>query len=222
MTQGFAGEKSIELDRIQFKIKESFYMKALLKRLSFAMAMLFATSVSAVDYKFSAGGGFNLNFPKVDEDLGDGIDEAVSANLTIAGRTEFVFNEKWSLRTGANIQEKSAKFELDAGSFEGTLEMNLISVGIPLYGQYRVSEDIAFFAGYNADFIINDYCTGDGDVDGCYIIANKKSPVHNLAVGALIKGSDKFDVEINYQHGLSEVYKNIKIHTLQAMALYKF
>lgn len=190
-------------------------------RFLYFLIVLISFSAHSIEHKFSVGGGFNFNYPKTDEDLGD-FEEVVSINLVVGSRSEFVFNEQWSLRTGLNLGEKSAKLEYDKTGFEGDFTIKVIYLSVPVEAQYRINKDIALIGGYVLDQRINEYCNVSGDINDCSLTEDAKSIVHNASLGVLVTGSEKFDVEINYQYSISDVFEDLKLHTLQAMAFYKF
>lgn len=193
-------------------------MRSLLCLMTFLMV-----STAQAESKFYLGAGFNFNIVKTEENLGSGIDEEVSADLTIAGKLETTINEDWLFRTGLWLQEKSAQFSVDSNGIEGDLTINTIYLSIPLNLQYKASNDVGIFGGYVADLRINDYCDADGDFDDCWLEKDSESIVHNATLGVSIKGSERWTVDLSWQQGLSDVIEDgYKTHTFQAMAFYKF
>jgi hypothetical protein len=49
-----------------------------------------------------------------------------------------------------------------------------------------------------------------------------KSITHFATLGTVLHASEKWDLELGYQHGLSEVYDETKVNTIQLMGYYKF
>lgn len=193
-----------------------------MKLLVLVIASLISSAVLA-DTKFSLGGGFNFNTVKTEEDLGDNVDEGVSADLAIAGKVEVDMNEQWLFRTGLWLQEKTAKFEIEIGSFEGDLNYNTIYASVPLTVQYKASDSIGVFGGYIADVRINDYCDTDGDFDSCTIDEDSETIVHLATVGMAINASEKLNIELSWQQGLTDfVEDSLKVNTFQTMLFYKF
>ncbi len=179
------------------------------------------SSAFALDPKFAVGGGLTFNKVETDEDLESGIKEELSAGINVGVRVLAPINEQLSLRTGAYLQEKSAKYSFEDSGFEGDVTARLISAAIPLNLQYQFNEWVSAFGGYVLDYNINAYCNGGGDVDSCSVGYNKQI-VHNATLGASIKGNDKIDVDVSYQHGISDVFEKIKIHTFLAQVFVKF
>jgi hypothetical protein len=191
--------------------------------LSVLMVFAFANLAHAQDHKFSLGGGLNFNMIDAESDLPSGIDEEVSATIALAGKLEFKINEEWAFRTGLWLQEKSAKYSFDTLGFEGDVTAHTIYLSVPLTAQYQIQKDIALFGGYIADIRINDYCKASGDVSSCTIDEDSKSIVHVATAGIAIQARDFLVFEFSYQRGLSDVYENeLKIHSFQGMAFYKF
>lgn len=179
------------------------------------------TSAFALDAKIAIGGG--LTFTKVDtrEDLPGGIDEEIGVGLNIGARVLIPMNEQWSFRTGAYLQEKALRYSIDSSGIEGDITARLIQAAIPLNAQYQFNEWIAAYGGYVLDYNINAYCDASGDFDSCSV-GQSKQIVHNATLGASIKGNDKLDVDVSYQHGLSDIYTKIKGHTFLAQLFVKF
>lgn len=179
------------------------------------------SSAFALDPKFAIGGGLTFNKVETDEDLESGIKEELSAGINVGARVLAPINEQLSVRTGAYLQEKSAKYSFDDSGFEGDVTARLISAAIPLNLQFQFNEWISAFGGYVLDYNINAYCNAGGDVDSC-TVGHYKQVVHNATLGASIKGNDKIDVDVSYQHGISDVFEDIKIHTFLAQVFVKF
>jgi Outer membrane protein beta-barrel domain len=186
------------------------------------VALLVVSSFSAFaqDTKFALGGGLTLNKMDVDGDLGD-FEEEIGVGLNVGARVLHGFNEQWSLRTGAYLQEKAATLSLDKGGIDGELSMRIISAAIPLNAQFKANENISIFGGYVLDYNINEYCNASGDFDSC-TVGETKQIVHHANLGVSVLVNDKVDIDVSYQHGLSEQVENLKIHTLLVQGLVKF
>lgn len=184
---------------------------------------LSAAPAYSVEHEFSLGAGFNFNTIDTEGELGTGVDEEISIDLAIAAKEVVKLNDLWSFRTGLWFQQKSAKYSIDVGSLDGSVTANTLYASIPLNLQYQANKDIAIFGGYIADIRINDYCDADGDVNSCSIDEDSQSIVNVATLGVTITGSKHWNVDLSWQHGLTDTYKDaIKIHTFQAMAFYKF
>lgn len=194
-----------------------------MKHLLFLSLALFFTTSAFSDTKFSLGAGFNFNTIDTEGSLGSGVDEEISIDLSIAGKVEVGINDLWLFRTGLWLQEKSAKYSIDFAGIEGDITSNTSYLSVPLNLKYQASKDIGIFGGYIADVRINDYCSTGGDFNSCTIDEDSRSVVHLATLGVSILGSEKFNVDLSWQQGLTDYYKDlIKMHTFQAMAFYKF
>lgn len=187
-----------------------------------------AFAVDAGQSQFSLGAGLNINFVNANADTGD-FDEEASADLAIAGKFEYGFDDLWSLRTGLWLQEKTASFSINDDDGDSIQDMNgnTIYASVPLNVQLKINKMFSIFAGYIADFRINDYCSESGVyADGCYFSKDTESVVHTATLGASIWGNDKLQVDVSYTHGLTDVVDQkdggYKIHTLAGMLFYKF
>ncbi len=177
------------------------------------LILLSISSVAADDQSFSLGGGLTFSDIETDESLGSSVDEEIGVGLNLGARGLFSLSEGLKFRTGLYFQEKAAKFSIKAPGIEGDLTARIISAAIPLNLQFQVSPMLSLFGGYSADFTINEYCTSSGDLSSCSIGEDAKSIVHNAVVGVSIFGNDKLDVDVSYQHGLTEVLDDLKLHT---------
>lgn len=190
-------------------------------RIFLVVAFLFTVgSALAQDTKFALGGGMTFNKIDVDGSLGD-FEEEIGIGLNVGARVLHGFNEFWSLRTGAYLQEKAATLSYDELGVEGELSVRIISAAIPLNAQYKLNESLSIFGGYVLDYNINEYCKASGDFDSCSV-GNSKQTVHHANVGVSVFVNDKLDIDVSYQHGLTEQMDNLKIHTLLAQGLVKF
>lgn len=175
---------------------------------------------TAPNEKFSLALGAGLLFNQADTDnLSDvenaDVDEEISASLNVGARALYYFNDSVALRTGLYLQEKSAKYSFEYLTFDGEITARFIQAAVPLNLQVKLNDQIAFFGGYSADFHINEYCKTDGDFEsGCYLNEEPKAIVHNANLGISIKGNEKFDIDISYQRGLTDVTGDLKIHSL--------
>lgn len=193
----------------------------LLPLLTLAVLIGAVPAYSFEHHQFSLGVGTNFNMPVTEGDMDDEKDEELSITLAIAAKEELKFNDEWFLRTGLWFQEKSAKLSLDSGL--GDIDATVIYASIPVTVQYKASDLISIFGGYVADIRINDYCTGSGFVESCNFVEDSKSVVHNATVGASFNFSQLLTLDVSWQQGLSDVYKDlIKINTLQTQLFLKF
>jgi hypothetical protein len=169
--------------------------------------------VASVENTFSLGAGFNLNLAP-DNNVAPVLDSEISVRPALGLKSMMRFHEKWSLRSAVIAQSKSARFRARSQGINGDLESKAIYASVPLNLQYRVNEDISVFGGYVADVHINDYCTRDGDYKSCDF-GRANSLVNVATIGTSVMGAT------SYQHGLTEAFEGIKIHTLQVMAFYR-
>lgn len=187
-----------------------------------AFALIVSAPVFAFDATFAAGGGFSFTKAETKDIEDTELDEEISANLNAGVRALFPFSEYWSFRTGLYLQEKSAKYSIDFMGAEGDATFRFIQGAIPLNVQYKLNEKYYSFAGYSADYVINDYCNIEGDVEKCFLQEEPKRIIHNAMIGLGVLANKTLDIEFQYQHGLSEIYDKIKIHALQLQMFYKF
>ncbi len=180
-----------------------------------------APAYSFEHHQFALGAGTNFNMPATEDDL-DNADEELSVTLAIAAKEELKFNDQWYFRTGVWLQEKSAKFSFEILGVDSDITANTIYASVPLNIQFKASDLISIFGGYIADFRINDYCSASGLADSCTIDEDSKSVVHIATAGVAFNFSSLLNLDVSYQHGLSDVYADqIKIHTLAAMLFFK-
>lgn len=186
------------------------------------VVLLIVSSVSAFaqDTNFALGGGLTFNKMDVDGDLGD-FEEEIGIGLNVGARVLHKLNDQWSLRTGAYLQEKAATLSYDKSGIDGELSMRIISAAIPVNAQYKFNENISAFGGYVLDYNINEYCKVSGDFDSCSV-GETKQIVHHVNLGVSVMVNEKLDIDVSYQHGLSEQMEDLKIHTLLAQGLVKF
>lgn len=187
-------------------------------------ALLSAAPAFALEHsQFSLGAGTNFNMPVTEGDLDSGVDEELSVTLSIAAKEELKINDQWYFRTGFWLQEKSAKYSVDLSGFNGSVTANIIYASIPLNLQYKASDLISLFGGYIADVRINDYCSASGDADSCTLDDDSKSVVHVANAGVSFNFSSLLTLDVSWQQGLSDVYKDaLKINTLQTQLFFKF
>lgn len=182
--------------------------------------MLTVTTAFAQDTKFALGGGLTFNKMDVDGSLGD-FEEEIGIGLNIGARVLHDLDGNLAFRSGLYLQEKAATLSLDKGGIDGELSVRIISAALPVNAQYKFNENISAFGGYVLDYNINEYCTTSGDFDTCEV-GESKQIVHHANIGVSVVVNEKLDIDVSYQHGLSEQMENLKIHTLLAQGLVKF
>lgn len=188
-----------------------------------AVTCLALPTAHAIEHhSIAVGGGLNLNNPNL-EDNSDA-DELVSATFALGARELLKINDQWLFRTGLWLQQKSARFEFDDSFFIGDISYTTIYASVPLTAQYQIKKNIGVFGGYIADIRLNDYCDGSGVFDeNCQILKESKSVVHLATIGGSVELNKRVDVNISYQHGLTDVVEDgFKLNTLSIMAFVKF
>jgi hypothetical protein len=186
-----------------------------------ALALMLVSTQAFADINLAIGGGLNFSKPDVDGSPGSGVDEAWNADFTMGAKALFDMNETFKFRTGAFLQQKTAGYDIDISGVEGDLNAKIIYASIPLTVQVEANSNFAFFGGYVLDYAINDYCTAGGDFDSCDV-SGVKQITHIATAGVVLHASEKFDLEASYQHGLSEVYSDVKLNSLQFAGFFKF
>jgi hypothetical protein len=175
------------------------------------------------DTSFSIGGGINRDFAIIEKGYDAHYGLSLSINPVIAGKFEFDINEDWILRTGLWLQRKSASFTYHEGLELGRVTIHTNYVSVPMNIQYQASESVGVFSGYIADFRLGDDCDYGGNLTSCILKGNSESIVHLATVGLSIKASEKINVDMSWQQGLSYVWRGIyKIHSLQVIGFYVF
>ncbi len=184
-------------------------------------AFTVAPAHSLEHHSISVGAGINLNNPdlQVDSDA----DDTISLTPALAVRELLKINEQLFFRTGLWLQQKSARFEI-FDSFYNDVAYTTIYASVPLTAQYQIKNNIAVFGGYIADVRINDYCDGSGVFENsCEILEESKSVVHLATLGGSLAVNKRVDLNVSYQHGLSDVVSDgFKLNTLAVMFMYKF
>lgn len=187
-----------------------------------ALMLISMTAHSAPVTNLSFGGGFNLSKPTVDDDLGEGVDEAYNLDLGVGLKANTAINETVGFRSGLYLHQKTAGFDIDIDGDKGDINGKVIYLSVPLTVQLEANENFAFYGGYILDYAINSYCNAGGDFESCTLNEDAKQITHVATVGTVLHASEKWDLELGYQHGLSEVFDDLKIHAFQLMAYYKF
>lgn len=187
-----------------------------------ALMLISLSAYSAPVTNLSLGGGFNMSKPEVDSDLGDGVDEAYYLDLAIGLKANTAIDETFGFRSGLYLHQKTASFEIDLGADEGDINGKVIYLSVPITVQVEANENFAFYGGYILDYAINSYCTAGGDFESCSLNEDAKQITHVATLGAVLHASEKWDLELGYQHGMSEVFDDLKIHTFQFMGYYRF
>ena len=186
-----------------------------------ALLVLFSSSAFALENSLALGGGLSINGNKNDEDLPADVKDEYSVGYNIGARAILKFSSYWGIRTGLYLQEKSSKYTLKYQGNEGGITARVISASVPVNVQYQMNDQIQAFAGYVADFTINDYCSASGDWDWCTIDSDPKSIVHHANLGLSIKGNHLFDIDLSYQYALSDIYEGLKVHSFLAQVFFK-
>lgn len=181
------------------------------------------TSAFAFAHKeFSAGAGLNMNFVNAESSLGEGVDNGSAVSVAFAAKEIFKIKDQWFLRTGLWLQEKTATIDIFVNGITGSLDYNTLYASIPLTLQHRVRDELSLFGGYIADFRLNDYCEAN-EINTCTINRDSESVVHVATVGASVNLSEKFNLELSYQHGLTDTLSNgFRTNTISLMGFYRF
>ncbi len=97
----------------------------------------------------------------------------------------------------------------------------MLEIAIPLNVQYQFHDNFSAYGGYIVDFPLNTYCKSGGFVTGCTL--NEAGKVtHNLNVGGAFHLTEKFDLELSYQHPMKAVVDDLKIYAWLFQGFYKF
>lgn len=196
----------------------------------FALVMtLLATPVQAIEhYKFAVGTGLNLNNNKTQGDDSEDISSVSSLDLNLAAKEQLKLNDHFLLRTGIWLQEKSARFE-EKGFFDDAYEFSTLYASVPVNLEYMFNKVFSIYAGYIADFRLNDYCKSDDDLNGCALQRESESVVHNATLGVTFNLGNLVALDANYQHALSDTFKDgnhenkfsVKTNTVSLMIFFR-
>ena len=158
--------------------------------------------------------------PNADSDAGS-VDEEYSATIGGGVRALWGLNDSGlSLRSGLFLRQKDAKFE--AGSVDFTLEYLYLSVPLTLHYMFATDggTKAGIFGGAGADLLIDDDCDVDGATSCDYDDGN--DVVVPLIIGFDLMFTEKWGMEVSYEHGLTEVDDDVKLNTFGLAGYYTF
>ncbi len=96
-------------------------------RLIAILFIFLSVSVFADDTPFAIGGGLYWNQTDTSRSLGSGVKEEDSIGFNLGVRGLFKMTEQLSFRTGAYLQEKSAKYGIDVAGVKGAISARVLS-----------------------------------------------------------------------------------------------
>jgi hypothetical protein len=183
--------------------------------------LLASSAVVAQDGVWAVAGGLNFSKPEVDGATGS-VKEAFSANLLIGGRATLPLADAINLRSGLFFGEKTARFHYVLGADSGDISAQTVFLSLPLTLQLELSPKFAVFGGYVVDYNVNSYCKADGAFNSCVLDIPMEDLTHYGTLGAIYHSTEKMDLELSYQHAISETFEDIKVHSFQVLGAFKF
>lgn len=185
------------------------------------LLLSFYASAHSVPLTFSPGGGLSSDLSS--EHLPDNFKLRKNTYFSpVGGMRILVFSGKFKLRTGVFGEYKSVSAErTDPSLFDNDINASALYGVIPLGLQFSPSEKFYTFVGLSPHLLILKSCSNDSaPPQGCgrFSDASKFVNYSQLGFGSSHLG---VDVELNYQHALSDNYDGLKIHSLQIMILGK-
>ncbi len=176
------------------------------------VSMLLLSSFAYADSKVSLMGSLLFNSPELDT---DGADEESALGLGLGVRALMGIQDQLHFRSGAGLVQKNFSVENGAGK---DFDYSFVYLNIPLTLYWKASPQVGFFGGTALNAKLSDDCDGATDCD----LDDTSSIVLPLILGFDFNFNEKLGMEISYEHGLTEVAEDAKIHSAIVSFLYHF
>lgn len=188
---------------------------SIIKLFLFSLSLL-SLNAFALDYETHIGGGLNVDTYK--EDLPGNFelrdDFGFAPTLGVKG-TAFWGNV--GFRSGLFFEWKKVDIEdRDAAPGEDDIRLTAYYLAVPLNLQFNINEKWAIFGGLTPRGLLAKRCEDCGrfDDDPEYFV--------NYSNGGIsYKFNDKWSIDVNFQHGLGDNFKDLKSSTSQVLFLYQ-
>jgi hypothetical protein len=186
-----------------------------------SLLLLIFPILSLADVQYAAGGGVLANENNNNADSKNSVREEASFSWYAGSRILYSAKDAWAVRTGLGFQDKSALYSYKNSTGSGDTRLSSVSLSFPLQVQWQ-QKHVSPFAGYSADFSLNDDCEADGNSNECSLYGDVKSMIHHAVIGASVHLQERWDMDVSYQRALTDSYTDVKIHSLILQIFYKF
>jgi hypothetical protein len=184
------------------------------------LSLLFSQMVAA-DTKLSLFGSVNFNNPEFDDLSGTtNVDEASGVGFGAGLRALMGINNQLHVRSGAGLVQKKAGIEYNVLGMKGETTYTYTYLSIPLALYWKASPQVGFFGGTAMNAKMADDCETSGA--GTCESVGEKSLVFPAIIGFDFNFTDKFGMELSYEHGIMETAKDLRIHSAVASFLFHF
>ena len=178
----------------------------------FILATLTVFAFQANAYEMGLTGGMQSTKFKADT-AGSDVDGVAGYYAGILGFIEA--GDDSYFRTGVFLSQR--KFESDLGA-NSTLEGTLTSLDIPLTYMFMFSEYAGVYGGLKLGLNMSDDCSISNSAATCD--ADAESLYYAADVGGHFRFVPNFGLEVDFNMGLSDIAKDVKLETALAVGLF--
>lgn len=181
-----------------------------------AAVLTLSLSCSALAFEKYIGAGANIDTFKSDLPGGYELEDDMGFSPTI-GMKGLAFWGNIGFRTGLFLEWKDAQVENSAApAGEQSIDLKSYYAVVPLNLQFNINEQWAVFGGLAPRVLLAKTCDDCGrfDDDANYFVNFSNA-------GVTYKFNDKFSMDVNFQHGLSETFDGLKVNTGQLLFFYE-
>jgi|GEM_PF-6103797 len=187
--------------------------------------VLCSLSLPALAQDWSVGLG--LNASKAETELSAFSDlESVESQWKISPAAslfaKWLLKEDMRLRTGLMLQEKRLAFTaVNLFGFKDNFRSEILYLSMPLALEFQLPSRFSLYAGVMLDYALKDDCSSKGVVYACGTSSFKRFST-SLMGGLVWPFLEHWELDINYQIGMSDVYEDVTLNTAQLMVAYRF
>ena len=163
---------------------------------------------------------YNTSTTKGLDDL-DGVKEVGAFSIGAGIRALIDINSALFLRTGAQVIQKTTKYEIEVSGLKGDVTGTITYLAIPLTLYKTFNNQFGVFGGLSLQSKLGDTCNSDGDLPDCEV-DGEKSLVTPLVIGMDVNINSQVGLEFSYEYALNETYEDVKVNSLIASFLYHF
>jgi len=180
-------------------------------------------SVRAQDWSL----GLGLNGSKAETELSSFSDlESVESHWKVSPAAavfaKWLLKENMRLRSGLMLQEKSLAFtSVNFVGFKDNFRSDILYLSLPLAIEFQLPSRFSLYAGVMLDYALKDDCSSKGLVYTCGNSSFKRFS-SSIMGGLVWPFFEHWELDINYQIGMSDVYEDVTLNTAQLMVAYRF
>lgn len=188
----------------------------------FAVLALLVSFNALADSKLGIMGSLNYNTSENDDlDGVTGVDEKSGVGFGIGLRALMGITDQLYFRSGAGIVNKRWSYDINDSGIDGSAKMSFVYLNVPATLYWKASPQIGFFGGTALQAKLSDDCDGDGNITSCEA-RNTKSIVLPAIIGFDFNINEQLALEISYEHGITEVAKDTKVHSAVVSFIFNF